>query len=116
MRRKHKALAILIGSALFTSAARLSYSYLRFHAVASRFHRIKIGETRPQVRNILGVPNDHDGPCESEIRTPVKACAWEYVYAPPVSILLSDRYVVSFSKDDRVIEAQRYSPVKDWMK
>jgi len=116
VRKKNKTLIILIGSALFTSAARFSYPYLRFHAVASRFHRIKVGEKREQVRKILGVPNDHDGPCESEIRAPVKTCAWEYVYAPPVSILLSDRYVVSFSKDDRVIEAQRYSPMKDWIK
>jgi outer membrane protein assembly factor BamE (lipoprotein component of BamABCDE complex) len=105
MRRKHKALAILIGSSLFTSAARFSYSYLRFHAVGSRFHHIKVGETRQQVRKTLGKPNHHDGPCNSDITTPVKGCEWEYVYSFPLAPLIPEYYVVAFSKDDRVLEA-----------
>ena len=109
IRKKHKALAILIGSALFTSAARFSYSFLRFNTVARRIHRVKVGASRTQVLDLLGEPNDHDGRCESEIRTPPHGCTHEFVYAPPLSIVLHDRYIVSFSRDERVIEAQRYS-------
>jgi hypothetical protein len=109
MTKKKKAFAILISSALFTSAARFSYSYLRFHAVGSRIHRIKIGETRQQVRKILGSPNYHDGPCKDEIRTPLKGCEWEYVYSYPLAPLIPDYYVVSFSRDDRVIESVSFT-------
>jgi outer membrane protein assembly factor BamE (lipoprotein component of BamABCDE complex) len=105
MTKKRKAFAILISSALFTSAARFSYSYLQFHAVGSRFHRVKIGETRQQVRNILGKPNYHDGPCNDDILAPPKGCEWEYVYSFPLAPLVPEYYVVSFSKEDRVIRA-----------
>ena len=109
MKKKNKALAILIGSALFTSAARFSYSYLRFNTAASRIHHVKFGESRLQVLDTLGEPNDHDGRCSNEIRVPPRGCSREFVYAPPMSALFHERIVVSFSRDDRVIEAQRYS-------
>jgi hypothetical protein len=109
MRKKNKTIAILVGSALLTSAARLSYSMLRFHAVGARFHRVKVGETRQQVRKTLGIPNSYDGPCESGIGEHPRNCAWEYIYSPPLAPLMPEHYVVSFSKDDRVIRAEYVS-------
>ena len=108
MRKKNKALAILIGSALFTSGARFAYSYLQFNALGSRIHHIKIGTPLTQAVDLLGEPSAHDGRCEREIRVPPRGCSREFVYAPPLAMLFHDRYVISFSKEDRVIEAGRY--------
>jgi hypothetical protein len=107
MRRKHKALAILIGSALFTSAARFSYSYLRFNTVASRIHRVKAGASRQQVLDLLGEPNYHDGAC-GKVHDAPRRCTKEFVYSPPLAALFDDYYVVSFGRDDRVMEAKHY--------
>jgi hypothetical protein len=106
MRRKQKALAILIGSAMFTAAARFSYSYLRYTTVGSRIHRVKPGATRQQVLDVLGAPNYHEGAC-GKIHPAHRGCATEFVYAHPFAPLLPDYYVVEFSKEGRAIEAER---------
>ncbi len=111
MTKKNKALAILIGSAIFTSAARFSYSYLRFHEVGLRIHRIKSGATRARVLEVLGEPNLHDGAC-GEIHAARKGCAREFVYSPPIAALFDDYYVVSFGKYDRVISTDHYNDGK----
>jgi hypothetical protein len=108
MRRKQKALAILIGSAMFTSAARFSYSYLRFTTVGSRIHRVKPGTPRQQVLDILGSPNFHDGPC-GKIIPARRGCATEFVYSHPLAPLIPDYYIVAFSKEGRVIDAEHHS-------
>lgn len=107
MTKKNKALAILIGSAMFTSAARFSYSYLRFHEVGTRLHRVKSGATREHVLEVLGEPNLHDGKC-GEVHAAHRGCVREFVYAPPVSVLFHDYYIVSFGRDDRVLETEHY--------
>jgi hypothetical protein len=109
VKKKHKTLAILIGSAIFTSAARFSYSYLHFRAVASHFRRVKIGATRQQVLDAIGAPNHHDGVCGS-IHAAHKGCAREFVYSPPLAPLFDDYYMVSFGRDDRVIDSEHYKP------
>jgi hypothetical protein len=109
LKKKHKTLAILIGSAIFTSAARFSYSYLHFKAIASHSRRVKIGATRQQVIDVIGEPNHHDGSCGS-IHTAHKGCAREFVYSPPLAPLFDDYYVVSFGREDRVIDVEHYKP------
>lgn len=110
MTKKNKALAILIGSAMFTSAARFSYSYLRFNEIAGKISRVKEGDTRRQVLDLLGKPNTQHHPCKNEIRTPPNGCVREFVYSLPLPARwMADFVVVSFSKDDRVIEANRYT-------
>jgi hypothetical protein len=107
--KKNKALAILIGSAMFTSAARFSYSYLRFNEIAGKISLVKEGDTRRQVIELLGKPGDQNHPCQNDIRTAPKGCAREFVYGLPLPTRwMPDHVVVSFSKDDRVIEAHRY--------
>src|SRR4051812_34415058 len=107
MTKKRKVLLVLIGSAMFTSAARLSYSYIRFSRVEARFHRLKPGSSRQDVLKILGEPNYHDGPCNSGFHATLRGCAREFVYSNPLAPIVPEYYVVSFSKEDRLIDAIR---------
>jgi hypothetical protein len=107
MTKKKKALVILVSSALFTSAARFSYSYLRFTTVGARIHRLRPGTSRQQVLDVLGEPNHQEVGCK-KTHPALRGCAKEFVYSHPLSPLIHDSYVVAFSKEDRVIEADRY--------
>ncbi len=106
--RKSKVLAVLIGSAVFTSAARLSYSYLRYREVQRHFRRVAVGQSREEVERLLGKPNWHAGEC-GEILPDRGGCVTEYIYSHPFAPVLPDYYIVTFSKDDKVIEASRWS-------
>ena len=92
---------------MFTSVARFSYSYLRFTTVGSRIHRVKPGTPRQQVLDVLGAPNYHQGAC-GKIHPAHRGCSTEFVYSHPLAPLIPDYYVVAFSKEDRVIEAERF--------
>ncbi len=108
VRKKHKLLAILIGSALCTSAARISYSFLRYREVAAHFQKIHTGMQRGEVVRRLGKPNYHAGAC-GEIAPIRDGCVIEYDYSHPLAPLIPEYYVVTFSKDDRVLEAEPWT-------
>ncbi len=101
--RKQKLFAILVGSALFTSAARFSFAYLRFREVQRHFHHVAAGSSRAEVERLLGTPNNHAGQC-GDIVPVRKGCVTEYVYSHPLAPLVPDYYIVTFSKEDIVIE------------
>jgi hypothetical protein len=56
----------------------------------------------------MGKPNYYAGKC-GEIHVPDKSCAVEYVYSHPFAPLVPQYYIVSFSQDDRVIEADEWN-------
>jgi hypothetical protein len=55
----------------------------------------------------MGKPNYYAGRC-GVIHVPDKRCAVEYVYSHPFAPLVPEYYIVSFSSDDRVIEADQW--------
>jgi len=55
----------------------------------------------------MGKPNYHAGEC-GVIHFPSKECAVEYVYSHPFAPLVPEYKIVSFSRDDRVIEADEW--------
>jgi hypothetical protein len=97
------AIAVLVGLSL-----RVVLAFERFSRVEGSFASIRIGDSRQSVVATLGKPNYHAGGC-GVIHVPLKNCALEYVYSHPFAPLLPDYYVVSFSTDDRVIEAERWT-------
>jgi hypothetical protein len=90
-------------------AARVSIAFKRFSKVEQDFHSIQQGQPRASVTTNFGKPNYYAGKCgkmEGEVVT--NTCALEYVYSHPFAPLWPDYYVVSFSADDRVIQADHW--------
>ena len=81
-----------------------SIAFSRFSRVERSFASIHTGQSRQEVIGLLGKPNYHHGNC-GVIHVPTKDCAVEYVYSHPFAPLIPEYYIVSFSADDRVIEA-----------
>ena len=97
---------------IFTSVVlaiglRVGYQFGRFSRVERTFGSVKVGHGRKSVIDSLGTPNYYAGKC-GVIHNPREDCALEYVYAHPFAPLLPDYYIISFSADDRVIQADRW--------
>lgn len=85
---------------------RMVIAFWQFSKVEQEFESIQQGQSRASVTWKFGKPNYYAGKCGRMVEVPVdKTCAVEYVYSHPFAPLLPDYYVVSFSADDRVIQA-----------
>jgi hypothetical protein len=71
------------------------------------FASVQIGDSRASVIGRMGKPNYHEGKC-GVIHFPDKNCAIEYVYSHPFAPLVPKYYIVSFSPEDRVVEADEW--------
>ena len=101
--------ALILGIAvLLVLALRTVVAFARFSKVEREYASIQHGQSRASVTAKLGKPNYHAGKCVV-IHVPGKRCAMEYVYSHPFAPLVPDYYIVSFSADDRVIEADRWT-------
>jgi hypothetical protein len=102
-------LVLIFGTVvLIALAARTTVSFARFSKVEREFGFIQDGESRASVIARLGKPNYHAAKC-GVIHVPLKSCAVEYVYSHPFAPFLPDYYIVSFSADDHVVEADRWT-------
>jgi hypothetical protein len=98
-------IALVIGAGvLLAGALKTIYAFTRFSHVEQQFPSVQIGDSRSSVIAKMGKPNYHSGAC-GVIHFPDKSCVTEYVYSHPFAPLVPEYYIVSFSKDDRVIEA-----------
>lgn len=95
---------IVVLSAL---AAKTVYAFVRFSKVERQFSTIQTGDSRASVITKLEKPNYYSGGC-GVIHTPLKSCAIEYVYSHPFAPLIPEYYIVSFSSDEHVIEADKW--------
>ena len=89
-------------SALLATKAAVAFS--RYAKAQRSFPSIQIGDSRASVIGKMGRPNYYLGQC-GVIHVPGKGCATEFVYSHPFAPLVPEYYIVSFSQDDKVIEA-----------
>jgi hypothetical protein len=82
-------------------------AFTRFSKVKREFAAFQNGGSRASVIARIGKPNYYEGRC-GVIHFPDKTCATEYVYSHPFAPLVPEYYIVSFSADDRIIEADRW--------
>ena len=92
---------------LLLLAARIVVAFLRYSKAERYFASVQVGETRASVIARMGNPNYHAGKC-GVIHLPSKECAAEYVYSHPFAPLVPEYKIVSFSRDDRVIETDEW--------
>ena len=97
------AVALLLGA-----TAKLTIAFRAYSRVEQEFSSINPGDRLEMVNARLGKPNYHLGKC-GVIQPPAQTCALEYVYSHPFAPIIPDYYVVTFSNDHRVIEANRWS-------
>jgi hypothetical protein len=102
-RRTHVIL-ILVATIVVVLAVRTVVAFARYSKVERGAESIHLGEPRALVITKIGNPNYHAGKC-GVIHFPDKNCALEYVYSHPFAPIVPQYYIVSFSPDDRVIEA-----------
>ena len=108
MSRIWRIIAAIVLVALILAGVRLAIAFNRFSNVERQFASIQMGQSRNAVLASLGRPNYHEGSC-GVIHFPDKNCATEYVYAHPFAPWIPDYYIVSFSSDNRVIEANQWT-------
>jgi hypothetical protein len=89
-------------------SAKTVVAFTRYSRVQRGFASVHVGESRAMVIQEIGNPNYHAGKC-GVIHFPDKHCALEYVYSHPFAPIIPDYYIVSFSPDDRVIEADQWN-------
>ena len=108
MKRKARIAGVIATAVLIALALRVVLAFERFSNVQRTFASIQVGDSRQSVIATLHNPNYHAGHC-GVIHVPLKNCALEYVYSHPFAPLLPDYYIVSFSPDDRVIDAEHWT-------
>ena len=106
--RKSVIFSLLCGFLLLVAGLRIAISFVRFSKVERKFASIQVGQSRQEIISRLGKPHYYSGRC-GVIADPLKTCTLEYVYGHPFAPLIPDYYIVSFSSDERVIQADRYS-------
>ena len=107
MSRKTRFTLIFAAGALLIVAVKTAVAFGRFSKVEGRFASVQNGESRASVITKMGMPNYYAGKC-GVIHFPDKSCAVEYVYSHPFAPIVPEYYIVSFSSDDRVIEADQW--------
>jgi hypothetical protein len=108
MSRRTRVLLISVGCIVFVLAVRTVVAFARYSKVERGFASVHVGKSRDVVITKIGKPNYHAGKC-GVIHFPYKNCALEYVYAHPFAPIIPDYYIVSFSPDERVIEAEQWN-------
>ena len=88
-------------------AAKTAIAFQRYAKAERSFVSVQVGDSRSSVIGKMGKPNYHAGKC-GVIHFPDKSCALEYVYSHPFAPLVPEYFIVSFSQDDRVIEADEW--------
>ena len=105
--RKVRVALVLSACVLLVLAARTAAAFARYSKAERYFASVQIGDSRASVVARMGKPNYHAGEC-GVIHFPSKECAVEYVYSHPFAPLIPEYKIVSFSRDDRVIEADEW--------
>jgi len=105
-RKTRIALSLTVGVLLILTV-RTVVAFTRFSRVAREFASVQDGQSRASVITKMGKPNYYAGKC-GVIHFPDKGCALEYVYSHPFAPIIPKYYIVSFSSDDRVIEADQW--------
>ncbi len=106
--RKKTIFGIVCGFLLLITGLRVAVSFARFAKVERGFDSVQVGQSRRTIVNDFGRPNYYSGRC-GVIVDSLQTCTLEYVYGHPFAPLIPDYYIVSFSSDERVIQAGRYS-------
>ena len=105
--RKVRVALILGLCVLLALAIKTVIAFGRYAKAERSFASVQMGDTRASVIGRMGKPNYHAGKC-GVIHLPDKNCAMEYVYSHPFAPLVPEYYIVSFSPEDRVIEADEW--------
>lgn len=92
---------------LLILATKTVIAFAHYKKAERSFAAVQIGDSRDSVVGRMGKPNYHEGKC-GVIHFPDKNCAVEYVYSHPFAPLVPEYYIVSFSSEDRVIEADEW--------
>jgi hypothetical protein len=92
---------------LLVLAIKTIIAFGRYAKAERSFASVQIGDSRASVIGRMGKPNYHEGKC-GVIHFPDKNCAVEYVYSHPFAPLVPEYHIISFSPDDRVIEADEW--------
>lgn len=108
MSRRTRNVLILVASIVLVLVVRAVFAFTRYSKVERGFASVHVGESRAAVIAKIGKPNYYAGKC-GVISSPDKNCALEYVYSHPFAPIVPDYYIVSFSPDDRVIEAEQWN-------
>jgi len=104
---RNKRVALLFGSVvLLVLTVRIVLAFGRFSRVQHDFASIQKGESLSSVAGRFGKPNYYSGKCGRIDLSPDAGCTVEYVYSDPLAPLNPDYYVVEFSADARVLEAE----------
>ena len=93
---------------LLALAIKTVIAFGRYAKSERSFASVQIGDSRVSVIGRMGKPNYYEGKC-GVIHFPDKNCTLEYVYSHPFAPLVPEYYIVSFSPEDRVIEADAWS-------
>ena len=110
---KRKTLLILASGVILRSfivilLVRVDYAFARFSRVQHQFASVHAGDSRASVLDRMGKPNYYSGAC-GVIQPSRNQCALEYVYSHPFAPLDPQYYIVTFSSNGRVIEANPWS-------
>lgn len=108
MSRLTRVILTVVASIFLVLAVKTVLAFARYSRVERGFASVHVGESRAVVITKIGNPNYHAGKC-GVIHFPDKNCALEYVYSHPFAPIVPEYYIVSFSPDDRVIEAAPWS-------
>ncbi len=92
---------------LLVLATKTVIAFARYKKAERSFASVQIGDSRTSVMGRMGKPNYHEGKC-GVIHFPDKNCAVEYVYSHPFAPLVPEYYIIAFSPEDRVIEADEW--------
>ena len=106
--RRTRVILILVASIVLVLAVQTVVAFARYSKVERGFASVHLGESRAVVITKIGKPNYYAGKC-GVIHFPDKNCALEYVYSHPFAPIVPEYHIVSFSPDDRVIEAHNWS-------
>jgi hypothetical protein len=107
MSRNFRRFLVLVVLILITLTVKTLVAFRRFSNVKREFPTIQNGGSRASVIARIGKPNYYEGRC-GVIHFPDKNCAHEYVYSHPFAPLIPQYYIVSFSSDGHIIEANRW--------
>jgi hypothetical protein len=107
MMRRNRIILLSVACILFLLAAKTVVEFVRYSKVERGFVSVRVGESRAVVVSKIGSPNYQAGRC-GIIHSPGHDCALEYVYSHPLAPINPEYHIVSFSADDRVIEAKQW--------
>jgi hypothetical protein len=105
--RKRTIVSLAVACVLLILGLKAAVSFARFSNVEREFNSVAVGQSRLAVVQKLGTPNYYSGSC-GVIHNPPQRCVSEYVYGHPFAPLVPEYYIVSFSSENRVIQADQW--------